>query len=160
MTRSTLAIVDFPEPERPVKEDGQPLGVPGWVTLSQLRRHIGEGEPLRNVLAERQPIPQLGTRDVKRARALSHFVDRRVAILLLDVDHELEGHHGDAELLLILLEQLLSIVGTIERVAARIASGACMVTADDEVRAPVVLADDRVPDRFARPSHPHRQREE
>ena len=35
-----------------------------------------------------------------------------------------------------------------------------MVAADDQVRAPVVLADDRVPDRLSRPGHAHRERQE
>ena len=48
-------------------------------------------------------------------------------------------------------EEFLGIVGTVERLAARIGAGAGVVAADDQVGAAVVLADDGVPDGFAGP---------
>ena len=66
----------------------------------------------------------------------------------------------DAELFFVLLHELLGVVRSVERLAVGVLAGAGVVAADDEVRAAVVLADDRVPDRFARAAHPHRQRQE
>ena len=59
-----------------------------------------------------------------------------------------------------LLQELLGIVRAVERLAALVLAGAGVVAADDEVRAAVVLADDRVPDGFARAAHSHRERQE
>ena len=92
--------------------------------------------------------------------SLRHFVDRVVLVLVRHEDHLLEVDHLHAELFLVLLQQLLGIVRAVERLAARVLAGAGVVAADDQVRAAVVLADDRVPDRLARPAHPHRQRQQ
>ena len=50
--------------------------------------------------------------------------------------------------------------GTVERRAGRVAARSRVVAADDEVRAAVVLPDDRVPHRLARSAHAHRQRQQ
>ena len=92
--------------------------------------------------------------------SLRHFVDRVVLVFVRHEDHLLEVDHLHAELFLVLLHELLGIVRAVERLAALVLAGAGVIAADDEVRAAVVLADDRVPDRFARPAHPHRQRQQ
>ena len=63
----------------------------------------------------------------------------------------LEHHRLDPELGRVeLVEDLLRVVGAV------VAADARVVAADDEVRAAVVLARDRVPDRLARPAVAHR----
>jgi len=66
----------------------------------------------------------------------------------------LEEHRLDVELVrLELVEDQLRVVGAV------VVADAGVVAADDEVRAAVVLAADRVPDRLARPGVAHRGRE-
>ena len=57
-------------------------------------------------------------------------------------------------------QQLLGVVRTVERRARRVAARSGVVAADDEMRAAVVLADDRVPHRLARAAHPHGERQQ
>ena len=56
-----------------------------------------------------------------------------------------------------LAEQFLGLVRAVERLAVAVIARAGVIAADDEVRAAVVLADDGVPQRFARPAHAHGQ---
>jgi hypothetical protein len=72
----------------------------------------------------------------------------------LAVEGVLEEHRLDVELVrLELVEDQLRVVRAVVGADARV------VAADDEVRAAVVLAADRVPDRLARPRVAHRRRE-
>ena len=109
--------------------------------------HSGKSFPLAS--RSRSSVPEM----LSDALALGDFVRRHVAVLVLEVDHHLERHHGDAELFLVLLQELLGVVRTVKRRAARIAPRAGVVAADDQVRAAVVLTDDRVPHRL-RAVHP------
>ena len=52
-------------------------------------------------------------------------------------------------------EELLGIVRAIEGLTVGVVARSSMITADDEMRAAVVLADDAVPDRLARSTHAH-----
>src|SRR5204863_3165206 len=66
----------------------------------------------------------------------------------------LEEHRLDPELVrLELIEDALRVVRAV------VVADACVITADDEVRAAEVLAADRVPDRLARTGVAHRGRE-
>ena len=59
-----------------------------------------------------------------------------------------------------LLHELLRVVRAVERLAVAVVAGTGVVAADDEVRAAVVLADDRVPHGLARAAHAHRERQQ
>ena len=72
----------------------------------------------------------------------------------------LNGTMADVELFLVLLHELLRVVRAVERLAVAVVAGAGVIAADDEVRAAVVLADDRVPHGFARAAHAHRERQQ
>ena len=61
---------------------------------------------------------------------------------------------------LVLLEEFLRLVRAVERLAVGILARAGVVAADNEVRAAVILADQRVPDGLARSAHAHRQRQQ
>ena len=139
------------------EEDREALPVARRMAAPELGGHVSEREPLGDVASVGQALPELGARDVQRALPFRHLVDRHVRVEVLDVDHHLERHHRDAQLRLVLPEQVLCVVGPVERRAARVAARPGVIAADDEVRAAVVLADDGVPDRLARPAHPHRE---
>jgi len=88
------------------------------------------------------------------------FVIGDVAILILEVDHHVERHHGHADIGFVLFENFLRFVRTIERLAVRILAGAGVIAADDEVGAAVVFPDERVPDGLAWSAHAHGEREQ
>ena len=126
----------------------------------QLLHNLGVREPGGDIGAEGQPVAQLGSRDIERFLLLGHFVDGIVFVLIRQEHHLLEVDHLYAQLFLVLLQQLLGVVRSVERLAGRILAGAGMVAADDQMRAAVVATNDRVPDRLARPAHPHCQRQQ
>ena len=59
-----------------------------------------------------------------------------------------------------LLHELLRVVRAVERLAGAVLARARVIAAHDEVRAAVVLADDRVPHGLARTAHAHRERQQ
>ena len=56
-----------------------------------------------------------------------------------------------------LLEQFLRLVRAVKRLSVRVLAGARVVATNNKMRDPVVLADQRVPDGFARSAHAHSQ---
>ena len=150
----------LPEPLRPVKKTVKPCAGAGRMAAAEFFHDAGVGEPVGDLGAEGEAIAELGAADVHRLLVFRHFVDGVVLVFVGDVDHLLEVDHLHAELFFVLLDELLGIVRAVERLAALVLAGAGVVAADDEVRAAVVLADDGVPDGFARAAHSHREREE
>ena len=127
---------------------------------AQLGCDFGVREPGRELSAGEEPLAQLGPGDVQRLQACRHLVLGEVFVALRDVHEHREGDHADADLVCVPAEHFLGLVRAIERSAVAVLARAGVVAADDEVRAPVVLADDRVPYGFARAAHPHRQRQQ
>ena len=72
----------------------------------------------------------------------------------------MEGHDLDSELVAVLLDGILGVIGTVKVNALAVLSRTGVVTADDEMGRAVVLADDSVPDGFARATHTHGERQE
>ena len=108
-----------------------------------------------------QPAAQLGAGDVEDAsRPPGPRPRGTYCVQVLDVDHLLNGTISTPSSSWCFCEQLLGVVGAVERLALRVVAGAGMVAADDEVGAAVVLADERVPDRLARAAHAHRERQQ
>src|SRR5437016_6242730 len=66
----------------------------------------------------------------------------------------------NTQLLLVLPQKRLCVVGSIKGSAIRAASRTSVVPTNDEVGTPVVLTNDRVPHGLARSSHAHRKREQ
>ncbi len=122
--------------------------------------HFRIGEPSRNVAAFVEPLAKFGPGDVQNAVALFHFIIGHVAIFVLEVHHHAEGHHGDADFRFVLLEEFLRLVRAVKRLAVGVLARTGMVAAHDQVRAAMILADQRVPDRLARSTHTHGKREE
>ena len=110
---------------------------------------------LGNVAAFVEAVAQLGAGKVEDASVLGHFVSRKIFILVLKVNHHLERHLGDADLRFVFGEELLCFVGSVEGFAVGILARAGVVAPDDEVGAAVVLANEGVPDGFARSTHAH-----
>ncbi len=102
LTISALAMVDLPEPDRPVKNTVKPCSVARRRGAAQLGDHLGEGEPFGDVEPLAQAAAQLGARDVEHGRALGDLVGGVVLRLFLDVDHVFEVDHLDADLVLVL----------------------------------------------------------
>lgn len=125
---------------------------------------------------------EFGSRDVGSDGSLGDLINGHVDVLVGDVGHHLEGnllpgssvrfstrgnaaakdatHHLDVELVLVLSDEFLSIVRTVEILSLRVLSGSGVVTTDDEVSRTEVLSDDRVPDGLAGSGHPHREGQE
>ena len=78
--------------------------MPRRIAAPQFVNHLGIGEPGRNFSAFVQPAAKFGSRDIQHASAILHFVFRNVAVLVFQIDHHVERHHGDADLGLVLLE--------------------------------------------------------
>src|SRR5581483_5001287 len=122
------------------------------ICLDQHLRHLGTGELRRRQLAVRQHLAHLRAReeDVVVA-AVRARLRRRHLPAYLAPEGVLEEHRLDVELVrLELVEDQLRVVRAV------VAADARMVAADDEVRATVVLAADRMPDRLARAGVAHR----
>ncbi len=150
-------MVDFAGTGESGKENRHALFVARRITASQFLHHFRIGKPTGNIAAFIQPLAQFGAGNIQHARALGHFVIRIIFIFIFQIDHHVERHHGHADVRLVLLENLLSLIGAVERLSVGIFARAGMIAAHNEVRAAVVLANQCVPDRLARPSHAHRQ---
>ncbi len=144
-------------PRQAGEEDRETLLVAGRVAAPQLGGHIGVGEPRGDLPALVEPRAQVGARDVEHPGPEGHLVLGLVLVEVGHVHHHLERHHGDAELGGVGGQQLLGVVGTVERLAVGVVARPGVVAAHDQVGAAVVLADDGVPHRLAGPSHAHGQ---
>ena len=142
------------------QEDGETLLRPWGVRLAQDLHDLRVREPLGDVTTTAQARPQLRARDVERPRALGNLVHGHVLVPIRQVSHHLEGHHLDTQLVTVLLNGVLRIIGAVPIDALAVLARARVVPSYDEVGGTVVLTDDGVPDRLARPTHPHGQRQE
>jgi hypothetical protein len=96
-----------------------------------------------------------GSRDVQRLDTLLNLILGLVLVRVGEVGHLLEGHDLDAELVPVLLNSVLCIVGAVKVDALGVLSRTSVVTADNEVGRTVVLADNGVPDGLAGTAHAH-----
>ena len=86
LTSSTLAMVDLPEPERPVKNTVKPCWWRGgWVRRSSSATS-GKVNQAGQVAPFLQPAAQLGAGDVEGPRARRDLVLRHVGVEVLDVE--------------------------------------------------------------------------
>ncbi|VUC36812.1 unnamed protein product [Clonostachys rosea] len=142
------------------EEDCETLLAGKGVLLAEDLDDLGVGEPGGDLLAGAKAVAQLGTGDVESTGALGDLVGGHVLVSVGDVDHLLELDHLDAELLLVLLDEVLSVVRTIVVLAVLVLTGTGVVTADDEVGGTVVLADDGVPEGLTGTAHAHSEGKE
>lgn len=142
------------------QEDGETLGVTGRVGLAQDLDNLGVGEPLGDVSTGAETTAQLSTGDVQGLDASGDLVDGAVLVGVREVSDHLELDDLDTELILVLLNGVLSIVGAVEVLALGVATGTGVVTADNEVSGTVVLTDDSVPDGLTGTTHTHGKAEQ
>lgn len=141
-------------------EDGETLLGGKGVLLSEDLDDLGVGEPLGDLLTSSEAVSQLSTGDVGGASALGDLVGGLVLIGVREVDHLLELDHLDAKLLLVLLDEVLSVIRTVVVLAVLVLAGTGMITTDDEVSSTVVLSDNGVPDSLTGTTHSHGEGEE
>ena len=142
------------------EEHREPLSVARLVAAPQLALHFREREPRRQLFSGGQAPSQVGRRDAERAGARRDLVLYDVRLLILHVHHLPGRHHADAKLLLMSAQEILRGIGLVERPACDIGLWTRVIGTDDEMRAAVVLPDDRVPEGFPRSGHPRGQRQE
>src|SRR5581483_4979605 len=92
---------------KPREENGHALLVPRWIATPQLLDDLRIGEPGGNIAALIQTPAKFRAGNVQHARPVLYFVVWDVAVLVLQVDHHAERHHGHADVGLVFLEQLL-----------------------------------------------------
>ena len=141
------------------EEDSETLSRTWRVRFSQNANNFGIGEPFRDFATVSETATELSARDVKSANASWDLILRTVLVTVWQVGHHLERYDLNTKLGLVLLDCVLCIIRTVEFLSLAVLPGSCMITANDEVRCTKVLADDGVPDSFARASHTHSQRQ-
>ena len=93
--------------------------------------------------------------DIKRPNSSGDLILGPVLIRVGKIRHLLEGNNFDAKLTPVFLNSILGIIRTVEFNTFRVASGASMVTSNNEVCSTVILANDSVPDSLTRSTHTH-----
>lgn len=141
------------------EEKDEALLVSGRVAFAEDFDDFLVTEPVGDGGACPETLSELSARDVESLDTLGYLIDRLVLVGGRKVGHLLEGHHLDLELVVVLDDKVLGIVGTVEVLALGVLSRTGVVTSDDEVCCAEVLTDDRVPDGFAGTSHAHGERE-
>ena len=139
------------------QEDGETLGSARGVGLAEDLDNLGVGEPLGDVGTGTETAAELSAGDVQGLDALGNLVDGTVLVGVGQVGDHLELDDLDAELILVLLDGVLGIVGAVEVLALGVGTRTGVVTADNEVRGTVILTDNGVPDGLTRTTHTHSQ---
>jgi len=124
-------------------------------------RSLGSREPVR----EYPSVVQIMLPDLRPGYGGRFHTGRNsillfIAIFLRQIDHLFERDHLDADLGFKPLQQLLRVVGSVKGFSLRVLSGSGVISTNDEMVDAVVSPDDRVPDRLARSTHPHGQRQQ
>ena len=142
------------------QEDGETLGGTRGVGLAQNLDNLGVGEPLGDVSTGAQTATELGTGDVEGLDASGDLVNGTVLISVGQVGNHLELDNLNAELVLVLLNGVLGIVGAVEVLALRVGTRTGVITTNNEVGGTVILTDDSVPDGLTGTTHTHGQTEQ
>ena len=116
---------------------------------------LGEGEPIGDLDPFAKAPPQFGAGDVQHRGPFGQFVDGIILCFFLHIDHLFEIDHFDTDFGLMGPHQILRGVGVVEILACRVLARTGVIATHDEMREPVVFADDRVPERLARAGHAH-----
>jgi hypothetical protein len=125
------------------------------VLLTEDLDDLRVGEPLGDLLAGAETVAELSAGDVEGAGVLGDLVDGEVLVRVGEVDHGLELDHLDTKLLLVLLDEDLSIIRTVVVLTLLVLTGTGVVTTDDEVGSTVVLSDNGMPESLTGTTHAH-----
>lgn len=142
------------------QEDTETLLVAGRVRLAQDADNLGVREPLGNVTTGAQATAELSSRNVEGSDVLGDLVSGAVLVRVGQVRHLQKGNDLDTELVSVLFDKVLGIVGAVKVFALAVLTGTGVVTTDDKVGGTVVLADNGVPQGLAGTSHAHGQGQE
>lgn len=142
------------------KEDGETLGVARGAGFTQDLNNFGVREPLGDVGTGAEAVAQFGTGDVQSLHTGRNLILRLVLIGVGQVGDLLELDNLNTQLVLVLLDGVLSVVRAVELLALGILTGTGVVTANDEVGSTVVLTDDGVPDGLTGTTHTHGKAEQ
>lgn len=118
------------------------LLVPRRVALPEDLDDLIVREPVGDRGTRLETPPELGARDVERRDALGDLVDRLVLVRIRKVGHLLERDHLDADLVRVLLDEVLRVVRAVEVFAGAVLARSGVVAADDEMGGAKVAADD------------------
>mmetsp|Transcript_5158 Transcript_5158/g.12805 ORF Transcript_5158/g.12805 Transcript_5158/m.12805 type:complete len:257 (-) Transcript_5158:1396-2166(-) len=125
-------------------------------SLSQDLHNRLKRKPLGDLFVRTEPPAELGARKLHDLGAtLLGDALLNVAFITADVNHVLVVDNVDSELGGVFFAHLLGVVWAVEVVRGDGALRARHVPPDDEVRRAIVLPDDHVLDRLARPRHFH-----
>lgn len=137
------------------QEDGETLQSTRRAGLAQNLDNFGVGEPFGDVSSGAETVAQLGAGDVQGAGTGRDLVLGLVLIGVGAVGDLLELDDLDAQLVLVLLDGVLGVVGTVEVDTLGVLTGTGVVTTNNEVGGTVILTDDGVPDGLAGSTHTH-----
>ena len=142
------------------KEHGETLSVARGAGFTQDLNNFGVREPLGDVGTSAETVAQLGTGDIQSLHTGRNLILRLVLIGVRQVGNLLELDDLDTQLVLVLLDSVLSVVGAVELFALGVLTGTGVVTTNDEVGGTVVLTDDGVPDGLTGTTHTHGEAEQ
>src|SRR5207247_192043 len=123
------------------EEDREALLTTRRVGAAQLGGHLAGGEPVRYLPALCKAASELGARNRQHTSSSGNLLLWQVGPLVLQVEHLSERQDLHAELRAVAVKELLRVVQRVERTTTRVAAGAGMVSADDEVCGAVVSSD-------------------
>ena len=163
-----LAVHDLGErrfagARQPGEEQRDALLAGGRIDGAQRIEHLRIGEPVGYVLAERDAAGEVRVVELHRVLLRGAAVaDRHVAACRRRVAEAAGRGDRDTELRLVLAREVLRGAAWIEHLAPGRIEGCrtCVVALHDEVGAPVVAPDDRVPESFPRAGAAHREGEQ
>lgn len=142
------------------KKDGEPLGGTRRVRLAQDLDDLGVRKPLGDVSTGAETLAELSTGDIEGADTSGDLVLGAVLVIVGAVGDLLELDDLDAQLGLVLLDGVLSVIRTVELLTLGILTGTGVVTTNNEVSGTMVLPDDGVPDGLTGTTHTHGQGQE
>lgn len=137
------------------EENGETLGGARRVGFAENLDDLGVREPFGNVATGAEALAEFSSGDVEGLGSRGDLVDGLVLVGVGQVGDLLELDDLDTELVLVLLDGVLGVVGTVELDTGRVLAGTGVISSDDEVSGTVILADDGVPDGLTGTTHAH-----
>src|SRR5262249_4309943 len=135
------------------------LAVPRRIRIQENLRDLGPREPAGKLAAGAEKfLPHLSARDGGGPRRPRDPRLLFVTVFVGEVHHLAKRHHTDPELRLKPRHELLSVAGSVERLARPVEPRTRLVATHDEVAGTIVPPNQRMPHRLARPGHSHGER--
>lgn len=84
------------------------------IILAYMNVHSLVAEPIGDGSTGLEALPELSAGDIESLNTLGHLIDGLVLIRRGKIRHHLERHHLDLELIVVLRNQILSVVRAVE----------------------------------------------